>query len=268
MGARRWSRPAPTSPTAWSGSRRTPRSRWWCARRATACARYSHIGTGNYNADTAELYTDLGLFTCDPDDRRRRRPSCSTCLTGYLDGPELPKLLVAPVNMRPRFLERDRSARSSTPRPGRGGRIIAKMNALEDAEIIHALYEASQAGVEIDLHRARHLPPAPGPAGRERERSASSRSSAASSSTPGSSASATAASPSTSSARRTGCRATSIAGSRRWCRSTRRRCGASCRRSSTSSSPTTATPGSSGRTARGGASSRLRASPSAPASES
>jgi polyphosphate kinase len=110
---------------------------------------YAHIGTGNYHVKTAGLYTDLGLFTCDP------------VLTGdvvnlfhYLTGRSLKRdyarLLVAPVNMRSHFLERiDREIEHQ--RAGRPAHIIAKMNQLEDHAICEALVRASRAGVEIDL---------------------------------------------------------------------------------------------------------------------
>ena len=78
MGARRSKRRAPTSPTASWASRPTPRCRWWCGRRPTALRCYAHLATGNYNAETAKLYTDLGLFTADRASPPTWR-SCSTC---------------------------------------------------------------------------------------------------------------------------------------------------------------------------------------------
>lgn len=110
---------------------------------------YCHVGTGNYNAKTAVLYTDLGLFSCDP-------ALCADLmdlfnyLTGYSRQIEYRKLLVAPVNMRQRFVELiDNEIHLALS--GKSGRIIAKMNALEDPVIVRKLYEASQAGVSIDL---------------------------------------------------------------------------------------------------------------------
>jgi len=110
---------------------------------------YVHLGTGNYHAQTAKLYTDLGLFTCDPD-----LAHDAVELFHYLTGRSLKrdyrKLLVAPVNMKDRFLamiEREIINQNA----GRPARIVAKMNSLEDRKICRALYRASQAGVKIDL---------------------------------------------------------------------------------------------------------------------
>ena len=110
---------------------------------------YTHIATGNYNPETAQLYTDLGIFTADPD-IAQDVAQLFNMLTGFVHQPKFRKLLVAPVNMRRRFLamiERE----VEHHRAGKGGHIIAKMNALDDRQIIEALYEASAAGVEIDL---------------------------------------------------------------------------------------------------------------------
>ena len=110
---------------------------------------YAHIGTGNYNVQTAKLYTDLGLFTCNP-----AITEDLTELFHYLTGRSLKseyrKLLVAPVNMRKRFLEMIERETQIAKR-GEPARIVAKMNSLADDKIAHALYAASQAGVEIDL---------------------------------------------------------------------------------------------------------------------
>ncbi len=111
--------------------------------------RYVHIGTGNYNSRTARLYTDLGLFTANQS-IGADVSDLFNVLTGFSRQRLYRKLLVAPGDMRERFIELiDREARHATD--GRGGRIIAKMNALVDADTIRALYRASQAGVEIDL---------------------------------------------------------------------------------------------------------------------
>ena len=110
---------------------------------------YIHLGTGNYHSQTAKLYTDLGLFTCDPGITHD-----AVELFHYLTGRSLKrdygKLLVAPVNMKERFLEMI-AGEIAHQQAGRPARIIAKMNSLEDRKICHALYRASQAGVKIDL---------------------------------------------------------------------------------------------------------------------
>jgi polyphosphate kinase len=110
---------------------------------------YTHIGTGNYHVNTARLYTDLGFFTCDPV-ITADVVELFHALTGGSKNRIYAKLLVAPVNMRERFLALiDREIAHS--QSGRPARIIAKMNQLEDRAICHALARASQAGVEIDL---------------------------------------------------------------------------------------------------------------------
>ncbi len=110
---------------------------------------YFHIGTGNYHPKTAALYTDLGLLSCDPD-LGADIMDVFNFLTGYSRQQHYRKLLVAPVNMRQRFLELiDHEIAHS--KQGRPARIIAKMNGLEDPPLVRKLYEASQAGVSIDL---------------------------------------------------------------------------------------------------------------------
>jgi polyphosphate kinase len=110
---------------------------------------YVHIGTGNYHAQTARLYTDLGLLTCDPQ-ITRDVVELFHYLTGRSGQREYRKLLVAPVTMRERFLDMiEREVQHHLA--GRPARIIAKMNALEERKIIGALYSASQAGLPIDL---------------------------------------------------------------------------------------------------------------------
>jgi polyphosphate kinase len=110
---------------------------------------YAHIGTGNYHAQTAKLYTDLGLLTCEPNITRD-----VVELFHYLTGRSLKRnyrrLLVAPVNMRDRILALI-AREAENARAGRPAAIIAKMNALEDRKVCEALYAASNAGVEIDL---------------------------------------------------------------------------------------------------------------------
>jgi polyphosphate kinase len=110
---------------------------------------YCHIGTGNYNSRTATLYTDLGLFTTDAA-ITGDIVNLFHYLTGHSRRDDYEKLLVAPVTMRSRFLEMiDREIDHA--KANRGGRIIAKMNQLQDPTVIKALYRASQAGVQIDL---------------------------------------------------------------------------------------------------------------------
>jgi polyphosphate kinase len=111
--------------------------------------RYVHIGTGNYNSRTARQYTDIGLFTCSPSIGADVSDLFNS-LTGISRQRLYRKLLVAPANMRERFLELIHRE-TQHARAGRGGRIIAKMNALVDKDVIDALYAASEAGVEIDL---------------------------------------------------------------------------------------------------------------------
>jgi polyphosphate kinase len=111
--------------------------------------RYVHLGTGNYNPITARLYTDLGLLTCN-EQIAADATHFFNALTGYSARQEPRKLLVAPVNMRAKLGELIR--REIEHQKGeRPARLIFKMNALEDPDMIHVLYQASQAGVKIDL---------------------------------------------------------------------------------------------------------------------
>ena len=110
---------------------------------------YAHIGTGNYHMKTAKLYTDVGLLTCDPS-ITADVVNLFHYLTGAARTPQYQHLLVAPTNMRQRFLERI-AREIDHHRAGRPARIIAKMNQVEDLEISQALAAASQAGVSIDL---------------------------------------------------------------------------------------------------------------------
>ncbi len=111
--------------------------------------RYVHIGTGNYNAKTARLYTDLGLLSCD-EDLGADLTELFNSLTGYAQAGRYRRILVAPTFLREALIRRvERTADQHSPR--RPGRIIMQMNSLVDAACIRALYAASQAGVEIDL---------------------------------------------------------------------------------------------------------------------
>jgi polyphosphate kinase len=107
--------------------------------------RYAHIGTGNYNPTTARLYEDLGLLTAD-DDLGADLTDLFNVLTGYSRQREYHKLLVAPVTMRPELEALIRREMNHDD-----GSIVLKMNALVDPDLIDTLYEASQAGVQIDL---------------------------------------------------------------------------------------------------------------------
>lgn len=110
---------------------------------------YVHFGTGNYHKGTAKLYTDFGLFTCKPaftDD--------AVELFHFLTGRSLKrnyhKILVAPINMKDSFIQMI-SREAEHARAGRPARVIAKCNSVEDASVGRALYDASRAGVKIDL---------------------------------------------------------------------------------------------------------------------
>jgi polyphosphate kinase len=110
---------------------------------------YAHIGTGNYNATTARIYTDLSLFTANPEITRAVHDVFSF-LTAYAENPSYDPLLVAPLDLAEKVISLiDREADHA--RQGHPGRIIAKMNALLDKNVVQALYRASQAGAEIDL---------------------------------------------------------------------------------------------------------------------
>lgn len=111
--------------------------------------RYVHIGTGNYNPKTARLYTDLGLLSCR-EELGADLTDVFNFLTGYSRQKTYREILVAPVNMRDRFLELIHREMENVQN-GFSGRIVAKMNSLVDPEIITALYNASRAGVQIDL---------------------------------------------------------------------------------------------------------------------
>ena len=116
---------------------------------ATRLRTYCHVGTGNYNSRTATLYTDVGLFTCD-DEICGDVIELFHSLTGRSLQRDYRRLLVAPTNMRRRFLEMI-AAEADAARAGRPARITAKMNSLQDDTIIRALYDASAAGVSVDL---------------------------------------------------------------------------------------------------------------------
>ena len=111
--------------------------------------RYLHLATGNYNSVTAGIYTDCGLLTCDPDMGADATELFNT-LTGYSTQQSYRSLLVAPGSMRERIeglIERE----IEHAKAGHGGQLIFKMNALVDDRLIRKLYQASQAGVQVDL---------------------------------------------------------------------------------------------------------------------
>lgn len=110
---------------------------------------YVHIGTGNYHSQTAKLYTDLGLFTARPE-ITNEVVEIFHYLTGRSLKTDYAQLLVAPINMQARFLEMIRQE-AENAKQGLPSGIIAKCNNLEEKSIIEALYEASQAGVPIQL---------------------------------------------------------------------------------------------------------------------
>jgi len=118
-------------------------------REKSGLRRYVHLATGNYNPTTARIYTDLGLFTANPD-FGEDVSEMFNLLTGYSQRRRWRKLVVAPVALRERviaLIERERGHAEA----GKPARIIVKMNALVEVSVIDALYRASQAGVEIEL---------------------------------------------------------------------------------------------------------------------
>jgi polyphosphate kinase len=118
-------------------------------REGTAIRRYLHLATGNYNPTTAQLYTDFGMFTCDPG-IGADATALFNYLTGYSAGQRFRKLLVAPVNLRRRLAEMIRREMEHR-RGGRQARLIFKMNALDDPAMMRLLCDASRAGVTVDL---------------------------------------------------------------------------------------------------------------------
>jgi polyphosphate kinase len=108
--------------------------------------RYVHLGTGNYHPKTARVYTDLGLFTCDPG-MGQDAGDLFNLLTGYSNVPQWKKIAVSPLNLFDTVIQNIEEVAKAK----KNGRIIAKMNSLVDAKVCRALYRASQAGVRIDL---------------------------------------------------------------------------------------------------------------------
>jgi polyphosphate kinase len=116
---------------------------------ADGIQRYVHTSSGNYNPETAKIYTDVGLFTADPE-IIADVSDVFNYLTGYSNQKEFRSLLVAPVQLRARLtelIERE----TAHARAGRPARVVIKVNAVTDDQMIRVLYRASQAGVSVDL---------------------------------------------------------------------------------------------------------------------
>jgi polyphosphate kinase len=112
--------------------------------------RYYHIGTGNYHGGTAKLYTDLGMLGCD-EEIGQDLTELFNYLTGYSPPPSYRKILAAPYTLKRGILGKIEREISLHEEQGGGGHIQMKMNALEDSDIVRALYKASRAGVKLDL---------------------------------------------------------------------------------------------------------------------
>lgn len=112
--------------------------------------RYAHIGTGNYNADTARLYCDLGILTCDPVIGADLTELFNYLTTGYVPKRNYRKLLPAPKVLKPALLAKI-EREGAHAKAGKPALIQFKMNALEDKDVTAALYRAAQAGVQVDL---------------------------------------------------------------------------------------------------------------------
>jgi len=115
-------------------------------REGTSLRRYVHLGTGNYNTNTARSYSDLSLFTSQ-DDFTADATSLFNLLTGYSKPDRWRKFLVSPLGLKQSILQ----LIEDEIRAGAEGRIVAKMNALADRDVVKALYRASNAGVQVDL---------------------------------------------------------------------------------------------------------------------
>jgi polyphosphate kinase len=111
--------------------------------------RYVHLSTGNYNPQTARIYTDLGLFTCNPD-FCEDVSALFNYLTGYCELPQWRKLVIAPSRLQAFMVEKI-DQETANQKAGKEGRIIAKLNGVLEPVVVQALYRASQAGVKIEL---------------------------------------------------------------------------------------------------------------------
>ena len=118
-------------------------------READRLRAYTHLGTGNYHAQNAKIYTDVALFTCDPA-MGRDVGRMFNYVTSYSEPRDMEKLVIAPLNLRSELMTLI-AAEAATARAGGQGAIWAKLNSLVDPQIIEALYDASEAGVQIDL---------------------------------------------------------------------------------------------------------------------
>ena len=118
-------------------------------REGNGIRRYVHLSTGNYNSQTARLYTDLSLFTCR-EEFGIDASALFNMLTGYSQPPRWHRFVIAPLGLREKVIDLI-DAEAQNARAGRPARIIAKMNALSERDVVRALYRASQAGVQIDL---------------------------------------------------------------------------------------------------------------------
>src|SRR5438552_435910 len=118
-------------------------------READGIRRYVHLSSGNYNPQTARIYTDIGYFTCNPD-FCEDASALFNYLTGYTELPQWRKLVVAPSRLQTFMIEKIEQE-ISHQKAGKKGRIMAKMNGLLEPAIVQALYRASQAGVSIDI---------------------------------------------------------------------------------------------------------------------
>jgi polyphosphate kinase len=111
--------------------------------------RYVHLSTGNYNPQTARVYTDLGLFTCDPD-FCEDASALFNYLTGYCELPQWRKIIIAPSRLQTFMVEKIEQE-TAHQKAGKEGRIIAKLNGILEPVVVQALYRAGQAGVKVDL---------------------------------------------------------------------------------------------------------------------